>query len=247
MDYDSLLELVKSRRSHRLFKPEPIPDGYIDKIIEVARWSPSGFNMQPWEFVVVKKQELRNRIVELVNEYRRMSAMMEETREPWQRSWKVQESHPDSEEMDYSVAPVYIILYGDTRTNVGLPMAVRYDHHRRPLIFNVGLASAFIYMHLAATTLGLATQWMSATQVPFIQCMLKDLLGIPRHMEVFDTMILGYPLVKQRSKFMRSTDKMVHYDYCGEDDFRTEDEVNDYIRRGRTWTMAMHDRRVKTK
>ena len=47
MNYDSLLELVKKRRSIRRFKPDPIPDENIEKIIEVARWAPSGFNMQP--------------------------------------------------------------------------------------------------------------------------------------------------------------------------------------------------------
>ena len=65
MNYDSLLELVKKRRSIRRFKPDPIPDENIEKIIEVARWAPSGFNMQPWEFVVVKKAELRSKITEL--------------------------------------------------------------------------------------------------------------------------------------------------------------------------------------
>ena len=59
MDYDGLLELVKTRRSIRRFKPEPVPDEYINRIIEAARWAPSGFNSQPWEFVVVKKPELR--------------------------------------------------------------------------------------------------------------------------------------------------------------------------------------------
>ena len=37
MDYEGLLELVKKRRSIRKFKPDPIPDAYIDQIIEVAR------------------------------------------------------------------------------------------------------------------------------------------------------------------------------------------------------------------
>ena len=49
MDYDSLLKLVKNRRSMRKFKPEPIPDEYVDKIIEVARWAPSGANSQTWQ------------------------------------------------------------------------------------------------------------------------------------------------------------------------------------------------------
>ena len=46
MDYANLLELVKKRRSIRSFKPEPIPDEYVDKIIEVARWAPSAANSQ---------------------------------------------------------------------------------------------------------------------------------------------------------------------------------------------------------
>ena len=59
MDYDSFLGLVKSRRSIRRFKSHPVPDRYIDNIIEAARWTPSGFNQQPWEFVIIKKQELK--------------------------------------------------------------------------------------------------------------------------------------------------------------------------------------------
>ena len=66
MDYDSFLELVKARRTIRRFKPDPIPDEYVDKIIEAARWAPSGFNMQPWEFVVIRDKKLKDTIVQWV-------------------------------------------------------------------------------------------------------------------------------------------------------------------------------------
>ena len=46
--YDALLELVKERRTVRRFKPDPVPPDYIAKIIDVARWAPSGFHTQPW-------------------------------------------------------------------------------------------------------------------------------------------------------------------------------------------------------
>ena len=35
MNYDGLLELVKNRRSIRRFKPGPIPDEYVDKILQL--------------------------------------------------------------------------------------------------------------------------------------------------------------------------------------------------------------------
>lgn len=58
-EYDCLLNLAKKRRTVRQFKPDAVPEGYIEKIIEVARWAPSGFHTQPWEFVVVKKKDVR--------------------------------------------------------------------------------------------------------------------------------------------------------------------------------------------
>jgi len=49
MEYESFLELVKKRRSSWEFKSDPIPDDLIEKIIDAARYAPSGFNSQPWE------------------------------------------------------------------------------------------------------------------------------------------------------------------------------------------------------
>jgi len=42
MDYESFLELAKNRRSIRRFKPDQVPDDYIDKIIEACSLAPSG-------------------------------------------------------------------------------------------------------------------------------------------------------------------------------------------------------------
>ena len=242
MDYDSLLELVKERRSIRRFKPDPIPDESIEKIIEVARWAPSGFNMQPWEFVVVKKPELRKKVVEYVGEYWKQAKDMETTRESWQgKPWKT--TGVVDAGMDYTTAPVFIILFGDPRTSAGLPMGVRYDSNRYNLIFTSGLASAFLYMHMAAATMDLATQWVSAIATPFAACMVKDLLGIPTEMVPYDMLALGYPAIKPSGKLMRDMKNMVHYDDCGEEDFRSDDEVKDFITRARNWTIGTHSRK----
>jgi nitroreductase len=243
MDYDSLLKLVKKRRSIRRFKPDPIPDEYIEKIIEVARWAPSGFNMQPWEFIVVKKPELRRKIVEFVTEYWSQSKAMETTRESWQgKPWKT--SGVLDAGMDFTTAPVFIILYGDTRTKAGLPMGLRYDANRCRLIFTSSLANAFLYMHLAATTMNLASQWVSTITTPFANCMVKNLLGIPPEMEPYDMLALGYPAFKPSGKFMRDPKKMIHYDDCGPEDFRLEGEVKDFVKRARNWTIGTHRRKA---
>src|SRR5215211_832485 len=50
---ESFLDLVRSRRSTRHFRPDPVPPELLDELLEAARWAPSGFNLQPTHFVVV--------------------------------------------------------------------------------------------------------------------------------------------------------------------------------------------------
>ncbi len=68
---------------------------------------------------------------------------------------------------------------------------------------------------------------------------LKKLLGIPDGFQVYDMMVLGYPAIKAREKLLRPKDsKMIHYDTSEKDDFRTDEEVEDFANRTRTWAMA---------
>lgn len=242
MTYDQLLDLVRQRRSIRRFKPDPVPEELITKIIEVARWAPSGFNMQPWEFVVITNPELRRRIVEITDIYWKQCIDMEEARPAWQgRTWKL--TGMTDEKGDYTEAPVYILLCGDPRTQTGLPMGVQSDSHRRWLIHQSGLANAFLYMHLAATTLGLASQWYSAVQMPYAACVIKKLLGIPDELEIYDMMILGYPAITPPGKFMRDADEMVHRD-ADPESYRNNEQVRDFVKKTRNWTIGTHSRKA---
>jgi nitroreductase len=54
---DSFLDLVRKRRSIRTYKPDPIPDEHIDKIIEAGRLAPSWANKQCWRFILVADPE----------------------------------------------------------------------------------------------------------------------------------------------------------------------------------------------
>ena len=215
MDYDDFLELVKSRRSIRKFKPEPIPDEYVDRIIEAARWAPSGANTQPWEFIVVKKQELKEGIVQIIGE----EMSQNPGRAAEQRPGRVADRpRPHFSPGDIVSAPVFILLIGDRRVRSMIPFPMPEPMWQ--LVFISSLANAFIYMHLAATTLGLASRWLSGVHLPPVQSRLKKLLGIPEEMEVFDMMVVGYPGARPEPRPVRDREEIVHYDYCGEEDFR---------------------------
>lgn len=59
-----LLEAIQSRRSIRKFKSDAIPEEYIHQLIEAGRLAPSGTNLQPTRYVVIKSEEARSKLKE---------------------------------------------------------------------------------------------------------------------------------------------------------------------------------------
>ncbi|MFC2013677.1 nitroreductase family protein [Chloroflexota bacterium] len=233
MNYESLIELVKKRRTVRKFKPDPIPDDYVGKIIEAACWAPSGANSQPWEFIVVKKQHVKDCIVKICWESDTEAHRIELTRErelifpayakPRQQPW------------GFANSPVFIILCGDPRTKDAYPLSANL--HCGQSIFTSSLANAFLYMNLAAATLGLGAQWVTVIARPYVQSLVKDLLGVPRELEFYDMMAVGYPASEPKPRLVRAKEETIHYDCYDKAKFRTDDKVRDYIikSRARAW------------
>ena len=60
-----LFEAMHTQRAIRRYKPDPVPDEDITKILKATVHAPSGGNRQPWHFVVVRDAELRKKLGEL--------------------------------------------------------------------------------------------------------------------------------------------------------------------------------------
>ena len=54
-----VLEVIKGRRSVREFKPDPVKDDDLRKILDAGRLAPSAGNCQPSEFIVVKDPSVK--------------------------------------------------------------------------------------------------------------------------------------------------------------------------------------------
>lgn len=222
--YDCLLDLVTKRRTIRRFKPDPVPDEHINKIIEVARWAPSGFHTQPWEFVVVKDPEVKAKIVAALDEHG--PAIKDPAKKDVQRA-------------SFRDAPVFILALIDWRAKVGLPYNPRTNEEAAPLYYS-SMANAFVCMHLAAASLGLGSQWYTATSRPSAERAIREIVGIPEALTIYDMMVVGYPAASPGPKIVRDLADMVHYDACGEQDFRTDEEVEEYARVTKAWCMGEH-------
>ncbi|MBM4080403.1 MAG: oxidoreductase, partial [Planctomycetes bacterium] len=44
-------EAIRTRRSIRRYKPDPIPDEVLKRVLDAARLAPSANNIQPWKFI----------------------------------------------------------------------------------------------------------------------------------------------------------------------------------------------------
>jgi nitroreductase len=60
-------EALKARTSIRAFKPDPVPEAMVREILDVARWAPSGGNLQPWKVIAVAGAE-KDAIIALAKE-----------------------------------------------------------------------------------------------------------------------------------------------------------------------------------
>jgi nitroreductase len=58
----SLAQILLERRATPHFRPDPVPDEYLDAILRLATQAPSGYNLQPWRFVVVRNAVHRERL-----------------------------------------------------------------------------------------------------------------------------------------------------------------------------------------
>jgi nitroreductase len=198
-DFDDILDVITSRKSIRRYKPDPVPDEMIDRILESARWAPTGENYQPWRFVVIRDQETRNKIGDLakVGSGSRMTAWycmghMQERftaiEDPEKRARVLRFMYSGEVSEFAKVAPVVIAVLGSLQEG---SVDVPYD-----------LSAAVENMLLEAHSLGLGGCWVhgpvasSRDAVKF-----KKILNIPSEMNAYKCIAyiaIGYALEKRK-------------------------------------------------
>ncbi|WP_331235305.1 nitroreductase family protein [Natronorarus salvus] len=55
-------EVIRTRRSVREYRDEPIDDALLEELVELATLAPSSYNMQPWEFLVCREERTLERL-----------------------------------------------------------------------------------------------------------------------------------------------------------------------------------------
>ena len=58
----SIVDVMLERRATMHFTSDPVPDDYLNAILLLAGQAPSGYNLQPWRFIVVRDEENKKRL-----------------------------------------------------------------------------------------------------------------------------------------------------------------------------------------
>jgi len=61
------IEAIKSRRSIRRYKPDPVDDKLLAVVLDAARWAPSWANTQCWRFIIIKDPDIKAEIAAALN------------------------------------------------------------------------------------------------------------------------------------------------------------------------------------
>ena len=59
---DSIMKVIRERRSVRNFEDKPVPDDLLNTVLEAVQWTPSWANTQCWEIVVIKDPGVKEKI-----------------------------------------------------------------------------------------------------------------------------------------------------------------------------------------
>ncbi len=175
---NSAHDFLRSRRSIRRFKPDPIADSVIERILTTATFAPSAHNHQPWRFVVVKKPDAKTRLVIALTT--KMRADMQAEGAPESEI----ESRTRRSLRRIDEAPVIIMLCRDMTD-------VRVDTPEETIMNIQSTALAGINILLAAHAEGLGGNWICwplyATQET------REALNLPGTWEPQAMFILGFP------------------------------------------------------
>ncbi len=176
----TFLNDIRRRRTVRDFSSEQVPDSVIRNCLLAAGSGPSGANLQPWQFVVVKDGKIKSQI--------RVAAEAEEhefyTRRAPQEWLDALAPLGTSEEKPFlETAPYLIAIFAQSYGY--LPDGRRVKHYY--VQESVGIATGILIT--ALHNAGLAT----LTHTPSPMNFLNEILGRPENERPFLLLVAGYP------------------------------------------------------
>ena len=202
-----LFEVMRTTFSAREFTNDPVPDDALVKILDHARFAPSGGNRQGWKVIVVREQKTKDELARLSSmAAKRYAAQVANGESPWNtidpprvdRATIERTDPPKRLSEPLAKAPVVLVLCVDLKVVASIDQELKRigvvsGASIYPFAWNILMGARHEGFAGTITTLAVA-------QEPAIQ----SLLGLPAHVAVAAVMPLGRP-VQRLTKLKRKT------------------------------------------
>jgi nitroreductase len=176
---EAFFENLNRRRTVREFSSDPVPIEVIETAIRAAGTAPSGANMQPWRFVVVRDSETKRKIREAA-EREEFESYHKRMSDKWLR--RLAPLGTDEHKPFLETAPYLIIVFRIT--------SITENGESEPTYYSQESVGIAVGMLLAALhTAGLATLTHTPSPMKFLQ----EILGRPKTEVPFVLIPVGFP------------------------------------------------------
>ncbi len=203
-----VFEAINKRRSIRRFKPDPIPDEHIAKLLESARKAPSGTNSQPWRFIVIKDDETKKELQRAANNQRHVGSppvviaccadMKSFAEFPERIDELIEAGALPKNSRKFFVPSLKKRMNATPKSSLQIAAAGN-------------VAIAITNMMLQATELGLGTCWVRW----FDNNKVNEILEIPDHVEVQALLAIGVPDEAPNPRPRLKLDEITYYEKYG--------------------------------
>ena len=202
-----LFEAMYTQRALRKFKPEPVSDEHVHKLIEAATKAPSGGNREPWAFIVIRDEASKRKIGEWYLDAWNTSygVIPKEAREQMPDGTKRMLSSAEHLALHLADAPVFILVCAREAPPPGWPNVSSHYGSVFPAVQN---------LLLAARGLGLAATLTTLHKTHDAE--VKQLLGIPDSVETIALIPVGHPAGKYGPTSRRPVEQVTHWERWGE-------------------------------
>jgi nitroreductase len=198
-----VFEAIYTLRAIRRFRPDPVPDELIWRVLEAATMAPSGGNRQPWRFIVVRDPQVKARLGEFYLEgWNRIYGPL---REDALSNPAMARIYRSAEHLAHHLAEVPVLIVACLQTSPWPASTSPPGSYIYPAVQN---------LMLAARALGLGTVLTTLYRVREEET--RALLGIPEGWETMALIPLGWPRTPFGPLRRLPVEQVTYWDRWGE-------------------------------
>lgn len=210
MDTENLLDIIRHRRSVRVYKTGKVTNQQLETILEAARWAPSGANTQPWEFIVTRDRKKMKQVREIYSQ-------------EWRDRKKEDPVHYKGLKKDYvGDVSVLVLVCGEARTKQ-VYLTTRQPADREKL-FQASIANSVQQAMLAAASMNLGTVWVSVREE--VEPELRKLFKVPSELRLLWVMPIGHASSWPKAKPRRLVSAFTHYEVYDKKKLRKDTDIH---------------------